>query len=175
MMRSLWTAASGMKAQQTAMDNLSNNLANINTTGYKKERLEFQSLLYQTIQKKTTDNEGNPKPIGAQVGLGVKVAAISTEFEQGELTHTEGDFDFAIQGNGFFMIQMPDGSTAYTRNGHFTMAVNGTVISCQQQKVMRFWILKVIRLHLMVRQMLLNYRLTIMDASCYVERTTTRI
>ena len=65
MMRSLWTAASGMKAQQTAMDNLSNNLANINTTGYKKERLEFQSLLYQTIQKKTTDNEGNPKPIGA--------------------------------------------------------------------------------------------------------------
>lgn len=123
MMRSLWTAASGMKAQQTAMDNLSNNLANINTTGYKKERLEFQSLLYQTIQKKTTDNEGNPKPIGAQVGLGVKVAAISTEFEQGELTHTEGDFDFAIQGNGFFMIQMPDGSTAYTRNGHFTMAV----------------------------------------------------
>ena len=89
MMRSLWTAASGMKAQQTAMDNLSNNLANINTTGYKKERLEFQSLLYQTIQKKTTDNEGNPKPIGAQVGLGVKVAAISTEFEQGELTHTE--------------------------------------------------------------------------------------
>ena len=62
MMRSLWTAASGMKAQQTAMDNLSNNLANINTTGYKKERLEFQSLLYQTIQKKTTDNEGNPKP-----------------------------------------------------------------------------------------------------------------
>ena len=78
MMRSLWTAASGMKAQQTAMDNLSNNLANINTTGYKKERLEFQSLLYQTIQKKTTDNEGNPKPIGAQVGLGVKVAAIIT-------------------------------------------------------------------------------------------------
>ena len=76
MMRSLWTAASGMKAQQTAMDNLSNNLANINTTGYKKERLEFQSLLYQTIQKKTTDNEGNPKPIGAQVGLGVRVLSL---------------------------------------------------------------------------------------------------
>ena len=78
MMRSLWTAASGMKAQQTAMDNLSNNLANINTTGYKKERLEFQSLLYQTIQKKTTDNEGNPKPIGAQVGLGVKASESKT-------------------------------------------------------------------------------------------------
>lgn len=128
MMRSLWTAASGMKAQQTSMDNISNNLANINTTGYKKDRLEFQSLLYQTIQQKTYDNEGNPKPIGAQVGLGVKVAAISTEFEQSELTATQGDFDFAIQGEGFFMIQMPDGSTAYTRNGHFIMAMaeNGT-------------------------------------------------
>ncbi|MCH5267128.1 MAG: flagellar basal-body rod protein FlgG [Lachnospiraceae bacterium] len=131
MMRSLWTAASGMKAQQTAMDNLSNNLANINTTGYKKERLEFQSLLYQNIQRRTTDNEGNPKPIGAQVGLGVKVAAISTEFEQGELTNTNGDFDFAIQGEGFFMIEMPDGTTAYTRNGHFGigMLANGYQLS----------------------------------------------
>ena len=64
MMRSLWTAASGMKAQQTSMDNLSNNLANINTTGYKKNRIEFQSLLYQTIQNKTVDTEGNPKPVG---------------------------------------------------------------------------------------------------------------
>ncbi len=124
MMRSLWTAASGMKSQQTNMDTISNNLANINTTGYKKERTEFQSLLYQTIQQKTTDNEGNPKPIGAQVGLGVKVSAISTEFEQGEMTASTGDFDFAINGNGFFMVQMPDGSTGYTRNGNFVMAIN---------------------------------------------------
>lgn len=122
MMRSLWTAASGMKAQQTSLDNISNNLANINTTGFKKERIEFQSLLYQTIQRKTFDNEGNPKPIGAQVGLGVKVAAIHTQFEQGELTASDGQFDFGIQGEGFFMIGMPDGSTAYTRNGHFVMA-----------------------------------------------------
>ena len=113
MMRSLWTAASGMKSQQTSLDTISNNLANINTTGYKKERTEFQSLLYQTIQEKTTDHEGNPKPIGAQVGLGVKVSAVST-----------GDFDFAIQGNGFFMIEMPDGTTGYTRNGNFLMAIN---------------------------------------------------
>lgn len=123
MMRSLWTAASGMKAQQTSMDNLSNNLANINTTGYKKNRLEFQSLLYQTIQQRTTDFEGNPKPISAQVGLGVKVSAITTEFEQGELTASDGDFDFAIQGAGLFMIQMPNGNQAYTRNGHFIMAM----------------------------------------------------
>lgn len=124
MMRALWTAASGMKSQQTSLDNISNNLANINTTGYKKERIEFQSLLYQTIQQKTTDNEGNPKPIGAQVGLGVKVSAISTEFEQGEMTASTGDFDFAINGNGFFMVQMPDGTTGYTRNGNFLMAIN---------------------------------------------------
>ncbi len=124
MMRALWTAASGMKTQQTSLDNISNNLANINTTGYKKERIEFQSLLYQTIQDQTTDHEGNPKPIGAQVGLGVKVAAISTEFEQGKLLASSGDFDFAIQGDGFFMIQMPDGTTGYTRNGNFLMSVN---------------------------------------------------
>lgn len=124
MMRSLWTAASGMKAQQTSMDNLSNNLANINTTGYKKNRIEFQSLLYQTIQNKTVDTEGNPKPVGAQVGLGVKVAAITTEFTQGELTASEGAFDFGIQGQGFFMVQMPDGTTGYTRNGNFIMAID---------------------------------------------------
>lgn len=126
MMRALWTAASGMKAQQTSLDNISNNLANINTTGYKAERIEFQSLLYQTIQGRTTDHEGNPKPITAQVGLGVKVAAITTEFTQGKLTDSTGAFDFAIQGNGFFMIQMPDGSVSYTRNGNFLMAMNGS-------------------------------------------------
>ncbi len=129
MMRSLWTAASGMKSQQTSMDNIANNLANINTTGFKKERLEFQSLLYQTIQNKTEDTEGNPKPIGAQVGLGVKVAAITTEFEQGKLLDSAGAFDFAIQGEGFFMIQMPDGSTSYTRNGNFIMAVDNNSLT----------------------------------------------
>lgn len=126
MMRSLWTAASGMKAQQTSLDTIANNLANINTTGYKQERTEFQSLLYQTIQERTTDHEGNPKPISAQVGLGVKVAAVSTEFEQGKLTPSTGAFDFAIQGDGFFMVQMPDGTTAYTRNGNFVMAINSS-------------------------------------------------
>jgi len=124
MMRALWTAASGMKSQQTSLDNISNNLANINTTGYKKERLEFQSLLYQTLQGTTTDHEGEPKPIGAQVGLGVKVAAISTEFHQGIPEESSGDFDFFIEGDGLFMVDMPDGTTAYTRNGHFIMAIN---------------------------------------------------
>ncbi len=124
MMRSLWTAASGMKSQQTNLDTISNNLANINTTGYKKETTRFQSLLYQTIQDQTTDTNGQLKPVGAQVGLGVKVAAIVSQFQQGNMTPTDGEFDFAVQGDGFFMIQMPDGSTNYTRNGHFSMSVN---------------------------------------------------
>lgn len=124
MMRSLWTAATGMKAQQTSLDTISNNLANINTTGYRRETTEFQSLLYQTIQEKTNDTNGVTKPIGAQVGLGVKVSAISTSYvDNGELIDSDGDFDFGIQGKGFFMVEMPDGSTAYTRNGHFIMAI----------------------------------------------------
>ena len=98
MMRSLWTAASGMKAQQTSLDIISNNLSNINTTGYKKETAEFRSLLYQNIQKQTTDTNGQEKPIGAQVGLGVKVAAVGTTFKQGNFATTDGAFDFAISG-----------------------------------------------------------------------------
>lgn len=124
MMRSLWTAASGMKAQQTSLDTISNNLSNINTTGYKKQTTEFRSLLYQTIQKETTDTNGQQKPVGAQVGLGVRVAAIGTSFQQGEFLHTEGQFDFAINGKGFFMVEQPDGSISYTRNGNFQLSVN---------------------------------------------------
>ncbi len=126
MMRALWTAASGMKAQQTSLDTISNNLSNINTTGFKKETTRFQSLLYQNIQKKTTDSQGAPKPIGAQVGLGVKVGAIATQFGQGAFSATEADFDFAIEGEGFFMVQKPDGTICYTRNGHFNMSVNAS-------------------------------------------------
>lgn len=124
MMRALWTAASGMKAQQTSMDTLSNNLSNINTTGYKKETTRFQSLLYQNIQKKTTDSEGNQKPIGAQVGLGVKVGSIATQFTQGSFTTTNATFDFAVEGDGLFMVQKPDGTICYTRNGHFNLSKN---------------------------------------------------
>ncbi len=123
-MRSLWTAATGMKAQQTSLDTISNNLANINTTGYKKETAEFQSLLYQTIQERTTYTDGTEKPTGAQVGLGVKVSAISSSFTNGPMLESDGDFDFAINGDGFFMVQMPDGTTGYTRNGNFIMAVD---------------------------------------------------
>ena len=124
MLRSLWTAASGMKAQQTNVDTIANNLANINTTGYKTEKVEFQSLLYQTIQGTTYDSEGDVKPIPAQVGLGVKSGAITSQFTQGILTATEGNFDFAIEGNGFFQLQLPDGSVGYTRGGALQMAID---------------------------------------------------
>jgi len=131
MMRSLWTAASGMISQQTNVDTISNNLANINTTGYKKESVEFKSLLYQTIQGKSTDNNGDLKPVGVQVGLGVRNSAITSQYSQGSTLETGNDYDFAIEGNGFFMMKMQDGSTAYTRNGSFTLAVgtNGVTIA----------------------------------------------
>ena len=122
MMRSLWTAASGMTTQQTNVDTISNNLANINTTGFKKETAEFKTLLYQTIQEQAYDNNGNPKPSGIQVGLGVRNSAITSQYTQGTLLETGNDFDFAIEGKGFFMVQMQDGSTAYTRNGSFRLA-----------------------------------------------------
>ncbi|MBE5938057.1 MAG: flagellar basal-body rod protein FlgG [Lachnospiraceae bacterium] len=123
MMRALWTGASGMIAQQTNVDTIGNNLANVNTTGYKAETAEFKSLLYQTVQDTSTDSEGKFKPLGVQVGLGVKNSAISTNFNQGSMLATGMDFDFAIEGEGFFMVRLDDGSTAYTRNGNFTMSI----------------------------------------------------
>lgn len=123
MMRALWTGASGMIAQQTNVDTIGNNLANVNTTGYKKEMAEFKSLLYQTLQTKSTDSEGKEKPLGIQVGLGVRNSAISTDFTQGNLLASDGDFDFGIEGNGFFIVRLPDGSTAYTRNGNLSMSI----------------------------------------------------
>ena len=109
MLRSLWTAASGMKAQQTNVDTIANNLANINTTGYKTEKVEFQSLLYQTMQGVSYDSEGDVKPIPAQVGLGVKSGAITSQFTQGALSATGGSFDFCIDGEGFFQGTLRNG------------------------------------------------------------------
>ena len=123
MMRALWTGASGMIAQQDAVDTISNNLSNVNTIGYKKETVEFKSLLYSKLQTKTTDNEGNPKPVIGQVGAGVRTASITSRYTQGNLTATGNTFDFALEGDGFFQVQMPDGSVAYTRSGAFTMSI----------------------------------------------------
>ena len=120
MMRSLYTAATGMIAQQTNLDTISNNLSNVNTTGYKTERTEFKSLLYQTLQTKTTTANGANKPVGAQVGLGTRVAATMSNYTQGAREETEIPTDFALEGKGFFAVRGVDGQTYYTRNGNFS-------------------------------------------------------
>ena len=124
MVRSLWTAATGMIAQQTNVDTIANNLANVNTTGYKTQVNEFKSLLYQNIQTKTTSANGDTKPGSAQVGLGVRNASISSVFKEGSLTASDSDTAFAIDGKGFFAVRGADGNT---RNGNlkFTLAANG--------------------------------------------------
>ncbi len=135
MVRSLWTGATGMIAQQTNLDVIANNLANVNTTGYKTETNEFKSLLYQTIQTETTSANGETKPTSAQVGLGVRNASINTVFTQGSLLASENDTDFAIDGKGFFAVKADDGNTYYTRNGTFqwSEAGNGSHMLCDTQ------------------------------------------
>ncbi len=124
MVRSLWTGATGMIAQQLNVDNISNNLANVNTTGYKSEVMEFKSLLYQTIQTKSTTANMEHKPIGAEVGLGVRNSAITSIFTQGSMLETPGEANFAIDGKGFFAVQGADGeSVYYTRNGNMEFAI----------------------------------------------------
>jgi flagellar basal-body rod protein FlgG len=112
-----------MIAQQTSVDTISNNLANVNTVGYKKETVEFRSLLYQKLQTETTDNNGDPKPVIGQVGSGVRTGAITSRFTQGNLTQTDEPFDLAIEGEGFFAVKTPNGETAYTRNGSLLFAI----------------------------------------------------
>lgn len=131
MVRSLWTAATGMVAQQTNIDTIANNLSNVNTQGYKTQANEFKTLLYQTLQTRTTSANGEQKPTSAQVGLGVRNSAISTIFRQGPLMGTDNTTDFAIDGKGFFAVRGADGNTYYTRNGNFkfALATNGNMLA----------------------------------------------
>ena len=124
MVRSLWSAASGMIAQQTNLDTISNNLANVNTTGYKTDVAEFKSLLYQTMQTKTTTANGQNKPVGAQVGLGVRNSSINSMFTQGNMLESTSTSAFGIEGKGFFAVRGEDGQTYYTRNGNFLWATD---------------------------------------------------
>jgi len=126
MMRSLWTAASGMNSQQLNVDTISNNLSNVNTTGYKKERMEFKSLLYQTMQRADQDPANTvSRPVNLQIGLGVRPIATARFFDQGSVIATSSNMDFAIEGKGFFSIQRAEGDIAYTRDGSFKISVNG--------------------------------------------------
>lgn len=131
MVRSLWTAATGMIAQQVNLDTIANNLSNVNTTGYKTQVNEFKTLLYQTLQTRTTTANGEQKPTSAQVGLGTRNSAITSIFREGNITQSESDTAFAIDGRGFFCGAGEDGNTYYTRNGNlkFTLATNGNMLA----------------------------------------------
>ncbi len=126
MIRSLNTAATGMKAQQQEMDVRANNIANTSTTGFKKSRAEFEDLMYHTVvEPGAATGLNSVNPTGVQIGLGVKTSAVSKDFEQGSSKVTNGAFDLEIQGNGFFPVQKQDGQIAYTRDGSFKKGPDG--------------------------------------------------
>ena len=128
MLRALYSAASGMESQQMNLDVISNNLANVNTTGFKKSKTEFEDLLYQTTRAPGAEQGGgNQLPTGIQIGHGSRLVATSRIFTNGELTQTGEQLDVAINGNGFFEVQMPDGTKAYTRAGSLKTASDGRI------------------------------------------------
>ena len=130
MIRALYTAASGMNAQQTNIDNVAHNLANVNTTGFKKSRVEFQDLVYDQARvpgapTSTTDEA----PIGLETGLGVRPVATARNFSRGNLRSTSGTYDLAIEGDGFFQITMPNGEIGYTRAGELHVNAEGRLVT----------------------------------------------
>ena len=130
-MRALSIAATGMLAQQRNVEVVSNNLANMNTTGYMRRRTEFHDLLYQNLRRvgSTSSDDGSVVPSGVQIGLGVKLAAVYRIHEQGNLNATDNTLDMAIQGKGFFQIELPSGDTAYTRDGTFQLNADGEIVT----------------------------------------------
>lgn len=131
MMRSLDIANTGMQAQTTNVETISNNIANMTTTGYKRRRAEFQDLIYQDLRRAGTmsSDTGDLVPAGAQVGLGVRTAGIYRINEQGTLEQTGNSLDLAIEGRGYFRVTLPSGEYAYTRDGTFSLSEDGTIVS----------------------------------------------
>ena len=130
MVRSLFTAATGMIAQQTQVDVTSHNIANVNTMGYKKNRAEFADLMYQVMSYAgTPTSTTTTHPTGIEVGLGVRPQAITKIHSQGYFKETGNNLDMVIAGNGFFQVQMPDGTTAYTRNGAWKLDSDGNIVN----------------------------------------------
>jgi flagellar basal-body rod protein FlgG len=130
-MRALNIAATGMQAQQLNVEVISNNIANMNTTGYKRQRAEFEDLLYQNLERAgaSSSDSGTVVTNGIQIGLGVRAGSVYRIMEQGNLEQTQNPYDLAIQGNGFFHIQMPDGTDAYTRAGSFQLSPTGQLVT----------------------------------------------
>lgn len=130
MIRALFTAATGMEAQQLNLDAIAHNLANVNTTGFKRSRVDFQDLLYQTLRAPgSVSSQGLEVPSGIQLGHGVGVASVTKLFLQGSFLETGNSLDIAIEGDGFFQITLPDGEIAYTRDGSFELNRDGTIVT----------------------------------------------
>ncbi len=131
MLKSLYTTATGMKAQQTMVDMIANNIANVNTAGFKKSQASFEDLLYVTIESPglRQDSSGTSAPIGLQIGSGSRLAGTTKIYTPGTLEITERSLDIAIDGNGFFQVILPDGNTGYTRDGHFLINANGSIVN----------------------------------------------
>ncbi|MCZ7658325.1 MAG: flagellar basal-body rod protein FlgG [Xanthobacteraceae bacterium] len=132
-MRALHTAATGMMAQELNVQVISNNIANMRTTGYKRQRAEFQDLLYEHVRRvgTATSDQGTILPAGVELGSGVKTVGTPRIMSQGNLLPTSKELDVAIRGEGFFQIQLPDGRTAYTRDGSFELDAQGRVVTAQ--------------------------------------------
>jgi flagellar basal-body rod protein FlgG len=132
MLRALYTAASGMEAQQLNIDTIAHNLANINTSGFKSRKAQFQDLLYQNIRQAGASNTASTEiPVGLQVGLGTKPVATDIIFTQGNFSVTNNPLDIVIQGHGFFQIRQTNGQTAYTRNGSFHQNRDGNIVTSE--------------------------------------------
>jgi flagellar basal-body rod protein FlgG len=130
MIRSLWIAKTGMEAQQTQLDTISNNLANVGTNGFKRGHVVFEDLIYQNLrQSGAASSDQTQLPTGLQVGLGVRPVATSRIFSQGNLQQTSNNLDVAIKGQGFLQVQMPDGTTAFTRDGSLQVDANGQLVT----------------------------------------------
>jgi flagellar basal-body rod protein FlgG len=136
-MRALYTAATGMAAQELNVQVISNNIANLRTTGYKKQRAAFQDLIYDHVRRvgAQASDQGTILPVGVDIGGGVKTVGTPRQMTQGTLSATGNDLDIAIRGEGFFKIQMPDGSYTYTRDGTFQMDATGRVVNAQGNPV----------------------------------------
>jgi flagellar basal-body rod protein FlgG len=130
MIRSLWIAKTGMEGQQTKLDAISNNLANVGTNGYKRAGVLFEDLMYQNLRPAgAATSEQSQLPTGLQVGLGVRAAATTRNFGQGSLQQTGNNLDLAVKGQGFFQVQLPDGTTGYTRDGAFQVSAAGALVT----------------------------------------------
>lgn len=136
MIRALHTATTGMLGQQMQIDTTSNNIANVNTIGYKKQRAEFSDLLYQTMQYAGTNtSDTTVSPTGIEVGLGVRPISVAKMFSQGSLKETDNNLDVAIAGKGFFQIQLPDGNVGYSRSGSFKIDSTGALVNSDGYKL----------------------------------------